>query len=131
MATMSILLATLVVASAYGDPRDVKRTGETRVATGALFNPKSMTAAHRTMSFGSKVTLSHGHKKIVVTIVDRGPWIKGRTFDLTPAANSALLCGGLCRVKVEPYPPLPRPRPQIEIADAIQWGEENEAKFDQ
>lgn len=111
----------LVIASTYGDPHDVKRTGETRIATGAKLNKDKMAAAHRTLPFGTWLTLTRGRHKAVVVINDRGPWVRGRELDLTYAANRALMCGGLCRVKMEPWqPPLPKPRPD----DVIAWGEE-------
>lgn len=114
----------LVIASSYGDQRDIKRTGETRVATGARFNKDKSAAAHKTLPFGTWLTLSRGRHKAVVVVNDRGPFVKGRDIDLTPVANSNLRCYGLCRVKVEPWqPPLPRPKPD----DTIAWGEEYEA----
>ena len=107
-----ILSAVLVIASTYADPADIRRTGETRTATGAKIDPNGNYAAHRTLEFGTKLTLKHGHKTIVVEITDRGPFVRGRELDLTPAANKALECGGLCRLKVENWPPLPTPDQQ-------------------
>lgn len=116
-------MTTLVVASMYGDPADIRRTNERHVATGARFDPTKMAAAHRTLPFGTHLTLRRGHWSAVVVINDRGPFIRGRTFDLTPAANKALRCYGMCRVKVEHWPPLPKPRPDIPI-QSFAWGEE-------
>lgn len=115
----------LVVASSYGDPQDIRRTGERKVATGKPLDPNGNTVAHRTLPFGTHLTLTHGHRKMEVTVVDRGPFVRGRTLDLTPAANKYLRCGGLCRLKMEPWPPLPKPKPYVETA--IIWGEENES----
>lgn len=112
----------LVIASSYGDLQDIKRTGERKVATGGLLDPNGNYVAHRTLPLGTKLTLTHGHRKLVVTVNDRGPFIKGRTFDLTPAANRFLQCSGLCRVKVESWPPLPQPAPIPK--EAFAWGEE-------
>jgi rare lipoprotein A len=48
-----------------------------------------MTAAHRTLPFGSRVTVCH-HGCVVVRINDRGPFVAGRQIDLTPAAARAI-----------------------------------------
>ena len=109
--------ADVVVASAYWEDRFV--------ATGARFDKTMMAAAHKFLPFGTRLTLHHGHRSTVVVINDRGPYVRGRTLDLTPAANKYLQCGGLCRVRVEAWPPLPKPRPEMPQA-VIAWGEEVE-----
>ena len=57
-------------------------------ATGEQFNPNGMTAAHKTMPFGTKlkVTNKANGKSVVVTINDRGPYIGGRCLDLAKGA---------------------------------------------
>jgi len=102
-ARMSAHSAELFVASYYWEDR--------YTATGARFDPNKMAVAHKTLPFGTRLTLRHGHRSAVVVVNDRGPYIRGRTFDLTPAVKKALWCGSLCRVKVEPWPPLPKPSP--------------------
>ena len=59
-----------------------------RVASGGWFNPNAMTAAHKTLPFGTKVKVTNkkNGKSVVVTINDRGPYIKGRVIDLSKAA---------------------------------------------
>jgi len=59
-----------------------------RVASGGWFNPNAMTAAHKTLPFGTKVRVTNRNngKSVVVTINDRGPYIKGRIIDLSRAA---------------------------------------------
>jgi rare lipoprotein A len=74
-----------------------------RTATGARLDPGAMTAAHRTLPFGSRVRVTNpgNGKSVTVTINDRGPFVHGRIIDLTPAAAHAL---GFCcvgRVTVE------------------------------
>ncbi len=76
----------------------------TRTASGARFNPSGMTAAHRSLPFGTRVvvtSLATG-RTVTVTINDRGPFIKGRIIDLSRGAASALgITGaGLARVQV-------------------------------
>lgn len=97
--------SSLVIASMYHEDRFV--------ATGARFDPTKMAAAHKTLPFGTWLTIKHGRRSAVIVINDRGPYVRGRTLDLTPAANKALLCYGMCRVKMESWPPLPKPRPVI------------------
>jgi len=72
-------------------------------ADGERFNPRAMTAAHRTLPFGTlvRVTISSG-RSILVRINDRGPYVRGRIIDLTPAAARALNFSGLARVTIEP-----------------------------
>jgi rare lipoprotein A len=72
-------------------------------ADGERFNPRAMTAAHRTLPFGTlvRVTTAAG-RSILVRINDRGPYVRGRIIDLTPAAAHALGFSGLARVTIEP-----------------------------
>ena len=75
-----------------------------RTASGEMMNPSAMTAAHRSLPFGTKVlveNLSNG-KAVVVRINDRGPFTKGRIIDVSKAVASVLgmLGSGTARVKV-------------------------------
>lgn len=58
------------------------------VASGGRFNPNALTAAHKTLPFGTKVRVTNKNngKSVVVTINDRGPYIKGRIIDLSKRA---------------------------------------------
>jgi rare lipoprotein A len=78
----------------------------TLTADGEHFNPHAMTAAHRTLPFGTlvRVTTDSG-RSILVRINDRGPYVRGRIIDLTPAAAHALGFSGLAHVTVEPLGP--------------------------
>jgi len=62
-----------------------------------------MTAAHRTLPFGTLVrgTNQRNHRYVIVRINDRGPFVSGRIIDLMPAAARAIGCSGLARVRVE------------------------------
>lgn len=88
------LAAHAEVASIYGgsDGYCNKRT-----ASGERFNCAAMTAAHRTMRFGTHVTVCH-KGCVTVRINDRGPFVRGRDIDLSPAAARAIGCSGVCRV---------------------------------
>lgn len=59
-----------------------------KTATGGRFDQWAMTAAHKTLPFGTmvKVTNIKNNKSVVVKITDRGPYIKGRTLDLSRGA---------------------------------------------
>lgn len=63
-----------------------------RVASGGWFNPNAMTAAHKTLPFGTKVRVTNNRngRSVVVTINDRGPYIKGRVIDLSSAAAGVI-----------------------------------------
>ena len=73
-----------------------------KTASGERANRHGLTAAHRTLPFGTrvKVTNKRNGKSVVVRINDRGPFIKGRIIDLTPQAASALSFSGLAPVSV-------------------------------
>ena len=67
-----------------------------RVASGGWFNPNAMTAAHKTLPFGTKVRVTNKNngKSVVVTINDRGPYVAGRVIDLSKAAAHAISMQG-------------------------------------
>lgn len=85
------------VASYYWQPQ--------RVASGGMFNPNAMTAAHKTLPFGTRVRVTNAHngRSAVVTINDRGPYVAGRVIDLSKAAASSvgMIGSGLARVTLE------------------------------
>ena len=88
------------VASFYSDKFNGKRT-----ASGEKFNNSAMTAAHKTLPFGThmKVTNMRNKRSVVVRINDRGPHKKGRVIDLTQAAAHKIGFGsrGLAKVKLQ------------------------------
>ena len=85
------------IASYYWQPQ--------RVASGGWFNPNAMTAAHKTLPFGTRVRVTHAGngRSVVVTINDRGPYIAGRIIDLSKAAAGVIgMQGqGLANVRME------------------------------
>jgi peptidoglycan lytic transglycosylase len=85
------------MASFYGNESGSK------TASGERFNQNAMTAAHRTLPFGTKVRVTHGDRSVVVTINDRGPFIRGRVLDLSTGAARAigLTSAGVGRVVAE------------------------------
>jgi len=60
-----------------------------RTANGERLNCSAMTAAHRTLPFGTRVRVCHSGC-VTVRINDRGPWVRGRHIDLSPAAARAI-----------------------------------------
>jgi rare lipoprotein A len=78
--------ANAEVASVYGG---LDGLCGSRTANGERVDCSAMTAAHRTLPFGSRVTVCH-HGCVVVRINDRGPFVPGRHIDLTPAAARAI-----------------------------------------
>ena len=73
-----------------------------KTASGERANPRALTAAHRTLPFGStvKVTNKNNGRVVYVRINDRGPFTRGRIIDLTPAAAQQLHFDGLAPVIV-------------------------------
>lgn len=76
-----------------------------RTASGERFNNLAMTAAHKTLPFGTKVRVTNikSGKSVTVIINDRGPFIKGRIIDLTRAAFSKVgnFNKGTAKVRIE------------------------------
>lgn len=65
-------------------------------ASGARFNPGALTAAHRSLPFGTRVRVTNrsNGRSVVVTINDRGPFVGGRIIDLSRAAAQAISMTG-------------------------------------
>ena len=76
--------------------------GGKRTASGEIMNPNAMTAAHRTLPFGSvvRVTNLDNGRSVTVRVNDRGPFVAGRCIDLSAAAARAIGMGGTARVSV-------------------------------
>jgi len=73
-----------------------------KTASGERATPGHLTAAHKTLPFGTmvQVTNKKNGRTVTVRINDRGPFIRGRIIDLTPAAASQLGFSGLAPVVV-------------------------------
>jgi rare lipoprotein A len=71
-----------------------------RTANGEVAAAGGLTAAHRSLPFGTMVKVTHtgSGRSVVVRINDRGPFVRGRVIDLTPAGARALGMGGLAPV---------------------------------
>ena len=74
-----------------------------KTANGEIAKANSLTAAHKTLPFGTMVRVTHkrnGHS-VVVRINDRGPFVHGRIIDLMPAAARVLGFSGLAPVTID------------------------------
>jgi rare lipoprotein A len=109
LAVASILLVGLASA-ATSEPQWQNQSGIAAVyseksgktTSGEAFKPEDMTAAHRSLPFGTmvRVTNTQNGRSIVVRINDRGPFTRGRVIDVTPAAARALGFSGLVPVEL-------------------------------
>ena len=68
-----------------------------RTASGQRMNASAMTCAHRSLPFGTKLRVTHGGQSVIVTVNDRGPFVRGRVLDLSTGAARAI---GLTRAGV-------------------------------
>ncbi len=88
------------LASYYSD-EFVGRT----TANGEIYNPVLLTAAHRSLPFGTKVKVTNlkNSREVIVIINDRGPFVQGRIIDLSKQAAKILdfLQDGIVRVRIE------------------------------
>jgi rare lipoprotein A len=85
-----------VIATSYGQ-------GQRTTSSGERFDPRGMTAAHRTLPFGTRVTVTNPKtgKSITVVVNDRGPYKKRIEIDLSTAAAKAIGLDGAAPVCVE------------------------------
>ena len=88
------------VASYYGPEFAFRRT-----ASGEMFDPRKMTAAHRTLPFGTKIRVTNlaNGRRVVLRVNDRGPYRKGRVIDVSHAAARKLGFAnhGTARVRID------------------------------
>jgi len=96
----AILISATSIASAQSGIASIY-SGE-KTANGEWAYASRLTAAHKTLPFGTMVKVTHKKtgKSVVVRINDRGPYIKGRVIDLTPAGARALGFSGLAPVEL-------------------------------
>ena|SRR5579871_5234589 len=83
------------VASMYGN-----ESGR-QTASGQRFNENAMTCAHRSLPFGTHLRVTHGGRSVIVTVNDRGPFVRGRVLDLSTGAARAIGLSGLGQVTAE------------------------------
>ncbi len=94
----AVAIASLVLAAGFTVPASAQCGGaswyalHSQTASGEKMDPTDLTAAHRSLPFGTKlkVTNQKNGKTVVVRINDRGPFVKGRVIDLSKAAARTL-----------------------------------------
>lgn len=95
LAVTSVPSGMTVIASWYGPGFYGNRT-----ACGQVYTPEIMGVAHRTLPCGTMLRLQFGDSVVTVPVIDRGPFIEGRTLDLSNATRAALGCTDLCPVRM-------------------------------
>ncbi|MFG7486286.1 septal ring lytic transglycosylase RlpA family protein [Methylorubrum rhodesianum] len=95
---LSVTPARAEIASWYGPGFHGRLT-----ANGERFDQNALTAAHRSLRFGTRVRVTNAAtgRSVVVRINDRGPFVAGRSIDLARGAARAIGCG-TCRVALQP-----------------------------
>jgi len=88
------------MASVYASKRD--GYAGRRSASGERVSSGALTAAHKTLPFGTMVRITNrrNNKSVVVRIIDRGPFVRGRVIDVTPAGAHALGFSGVAPVSL-------------------------------
>jgi rare lipoprotein A len=87
---------SVVIASWYGPGFYGNRT-----ACGQLYTPQIIGVAHKTLPCGTMLELEFRGRVVTVPVIDRGPFIAGRTLDLSNATRAALACTDLCPVRMQ------------------------------
>ncbi len=102
-ALIGCVVGAPLIASAQSGIASIYAYSGSRTASGEHMSPGGLTAAHRTLPFGTmvRVTNQHSGRSVVVRINDRGPFVRGRIIDLSPAAAEALGFSGLANVSVD------------------------------
>jgi len=101
---LGLLLATCSQSFAFASVASWYAPGDgsgNRTASGERFTGNEMTAAHRSLPFGTMVNVCRESKCVTVRINDRGPFVKGRDIDLSRIAARAIGCGGVCTVTLQ------------------------------
>jgi rare lipoprotein A len=103
--SLVIALSSIAVAPALAETGRAAFYSGGRTASGEHTGPNGLTAAHRTLPFGTKVLVTNHRngKTVVVRITDRGPYGRGRIIDLSRAAARELdmIDSGTAMVSIE------------------------------
>ena len=97
-----LLVTSLMAADQTGVASVYSTESGSKTASGEKLNPEALIAAHRTLPFGTKARVRNKRngQSVDVIIKDRGPFVRGRIIDLTPAAARELGFSGLADVTV-------------------------------
>jgi rare lipoprotein A len=99
LAVMPVLSAdSTLTASWYGVREEGRMT-----ASGCAFHAAALTAAHRVLPLGTELLVSRGGRSVLVTVNDRGPYVRGRQLDLSRGAAERLgmIDVGVARVQAQ------------------------------
>jgi rare lipoprotein A len=103
--SIAAILLAIAICPVHAETGRAAFYGGGRTASGEVVGPNGLTAAHRTLPFGTKVLVTNHRngKTVVVRIVDRGPYGRGRIIDLSRAAARELdmISAGTVLVSVE------------------------------
>jgi rare lipoprotein A len=86
--SLAMVLSSIAICQARAESGVVSFYGSGQTASGEVTTPNGLTAAHRTLPFGTMVLITNvgNGKTVVVRIVDRGPYRRGRIIDVSRAA---------------------------------------------
>jgi rare lipoprotein A len=130
---MALTLLLMAATASYADNLQKgkasfysKRSNGARTSSGMRLNNDSLVCAHKTHPFGTKLLVKNpaNGKEVVVTVIDRGPHIRGRIVDLSreAARRLGILAAGVAMVEVSvyddrvvPYAPKPYEKPEIDL----------------
>jgi rare lipoprotein A (peptidoglycan hydrolase) len=93
------------VASTYGNADNAP--SPTSAASNRPYNENELTCANKTLPFGTLLAVSRGGKHVIVVVTDRGPYISGRSLDLSTAAARIIGLPGVGTVRVDIVVPAP------------------------
>ena len=102
LCSVLIMFGVVSVANAQTGIASVYAYHGEKTANGEHASPHKLTAAHKSLPFGTRVRVTNRRngRSVVVRINDRGPFVRGRIIDLTPAGAHALGFSGLAPVTV-------------------------------
>ena len=97
-----VLCLSYVASHAQSGIASIYSYSSSKTASGERSNPGALTAAHRSLPFGTRVRVTNKQngRSVVVRINDRGPFTRGRIIDVTPAAARVLGFSGLAPVSL-------------------------------
>jgi rare lipoprotein A len=90
--SFAMALSSIVICSAHAESGMAAFYSGGRTASGEVTGPTGLTAAHRTLPFGTRVLVTNARngKTVIVRITDRGPYGRGRIIDVSRAAAREL-----------------------------------------
>jgi rare lipoprotein A len=102
---LAVALSSIAISPVHAETGRAAFYSGGRTASGEVVGPNGLTAAHRTLPFGTRVRVTNQRngKAVVVRIVDRGPYGRGRIIDLSRAAARELdmISAGTAMVSIE------------------------------